>query len=235
MDPHTDRELTIFQEFAAVCPLQIEAGSIEKRNPPEADILCRLADGTAVAFEMVELVDQRRIAKPMGDQDQLMDTLREAANGLPQETREKLANAWVGVKFRPDRTLRKCREFAVQIVERLGANSDFKGEFSVDDGKGEVARANVKRREGLAGPHFRVLAAAHYDPVPLDAIDEKFNKQYHGGGPIELLAHFDRQHAPLEGQVAELIAYIEANLGRSCYGRAWIFDRHSQRICYPNL
>jgi hypothetical protein len=171
----------------------------------------------------------------MADQDQLMDSLREAANGLPQETRNQLTNAWVGVKFRSDRSLRKRKEFAVQIVRELGANPDFEGEFSVHERNEEVAKANVKRRNGLAGPHFQVLAAAHYQPVPLEAIGEKFNKQYHVDGPIELLAHFDRQHAPLEDQVAELIAYIEANIGRSCYGRAWIFDRHSHRIYYPNL
>jgi hypothetical protein len=74
MDRHVPGELTIFGEFALVCPLGIEANSIERRDPPQADILCKLADGAPVAFEMVELVDQLRIAKPMADQDQLTDS-----------------------------------------------------------------------------------------------------------------------------------------------------------------
>lgn len=154
MDPHANRELTIFREFAAVCPLQIEAGSIEKRDPPEADILCRIADGTAVAFEMVELVDQRRIAKPMADQDRLMDTLREAGNSLPQETRNQLASAWVGVKFRLDRSFRNPQGICGTDRSGVGGQPDFEGEFSAHDRQGEVARANVKRPKGLAGPHF---------------------------------------------------------------------------------
>lgn len=43
-DPHAERELAVFRDFAVVCPLGIDRGSIEKRDPPEADILCRIAD-----------------------------------------------------------------------------------------------------------------------------------------------------------------------------------------------
>jgi hypothetical protein len=235
MDRHAPGELTIFGEFALVCPLGIEANSIEKRDPPQADILCKLADGVSVAFEMVELVDQLRIAKPMADQDQLTDSLRDAVKNLPVETRAELANAWIGVKFRLDRSLRKRKESAAEVVKILAANAAFEGEFSIRDGNAEVAHANVKRRQGLAGPHFRVLTAGFYEPVPLDAIDEKFDKKYEGEAPLELLAHYDRQHAPLEEQLAELGTFVEANIARSSFRRVWIFDRHDQRICYPNL
>lgn len=235
MDRHGRGELTIFGEFALVCPLGIEANSIEKRDPPHADIICKLADGTTVAFEMVELVDQRRIAKPMADQFQLTDSLRDAVKDLPVETRTELANAWVGVKFRLDRSLRKRKESAAEVVKTLAANVAFEGEFSIRDGNAEVAHANVKRRQGLAGPHFRVLTGGFYKPVPLEALDEKFDKKYEGEAPLELLAHYDKQHAPLEEQLAELGAFIEANIARSSFRRVWIFDRHNQRICYPNL
>jgi hypothetical protein len=117
----------------------------------------------------------------------------------------------------------------------LAANAGFEGEFSIQDENAEIAHANVKRRQGLAGPHFRVLSAGFYEPVPLDAIDEKFEKKYEGEAPLELLAHYDRQHAPLEEQLAELGTFVEANIARSSFRRVWIFDRHSQRICYPNL
>jgi len=89
-DPHAERELAVFRDFVVVCPLGIDKGSIEKRDPPEADTLCRIADGSALAFEMVELVDQARIAKPMADQNQLMDSLRDASKAFPEETRRKL-------------------------------------------------------------------------------------------------------------------------------------------------
>ena len=190
--------------------------------------------GSALAFEMVELVDQARIAKPMADQNQLMDSLSDASKALPEETRKKLKDAWISVKFRPERSLRKRKEYARQIVEQVAADPRVEGKVTVQDGDTEVASANVKRREGLAGPHFRIIVATHYEPIPLDAIAEKFEKQYQAGVVVDLLAHFDRQHAPLEQQIAELVAFVEANIGRSAYGRVWIFDRHNQRLCYPN-
>ena len=234
VDPHADQELTIFRDFAAVCPLAIERDSIEKRDPPEADILCRIADGSALAFEMVELVDQAHIAKPLSDQDQLMDTLREAAKALPEDTRKKLKDAWVGVKFRPDRSLRRRKEYARQIIEQIGADPAAEGQIALLDGDIEVATADMKKREGLVGPHFRVIVAAHYNPVPLDAINEKFDKAYQGGTPVHLLAHFDKQHPPLKEQIEELVAFIDANIVRSAYGRVWIFDRHNHHLFYPN-
>ena len=234
VDRHTDHEIRIFREFAAVCPLGIELDSIEKRNPPEADVLCRIADGSALAFEMVELVDQARIAKPMSDQGQLMDWLREASKALPEEIRRKLKDAWVGVKFRPDKTLRKRKDYARQVVEQVAADPTIEGKVAVRDRDTEVAVADVKRREGLDGPHFRVIVAGHYEPVPLGAVDEKFDKAYQGGVRVDLLAHFDRQHAPLEAQIGKLVAFVEAKIARAPYGRVWIFDRHNHRIWYPN-
>jgi hypothetical protein len=61
--------------------------SIEKREPPEPDILCNTAEQGPLSFEMMELVDRDRIAQPMSDQAELMDSLRDARNNLPEETR----------------------------------------------------------------------------------------------------------------------------------------------------
>ena len=45
-------ELDVFQEFTERSGLNIIPNSIEKRNPPEPDILCRISDGETVAFEL---------------------------------------------------------------------------------------------------------------------------------------------------------------------------------------
>jgi hypothetical protein len=57
-DRHGLREQKIFLDFAQVCGLAIQLDSIEKRKPPEPDILCKIEWEGAVAFEMVELIDQ---------------------------------------------------------------------------------------------------------------------------------------------------------------------------------
>ena len=51
----SQRELNVFQEFAERSGLPIVAGSIEKRNPREPDILCQIEGEGYVAFELKEL------------------------------------------------------------------------------------------------------------------------------------------------------------------------------------
>lgn len=55
-------ELELFRCFLRLAKLPIEPHSVEKRLPPEPDILCRHRLDGPVAFELVELCD-RKIAK----------------------------------------------------------------------------------------------------------------------------------------------------------------------------
>ncbi len=48
-DRHDDKELPIFRLFALACGLPIKPDSIEKREPPEPDILCNVTGEGAIA------------------------------------------------------------------------------------------------------------------------------------------------------------------------------------------
>jgi hypothetical protein len=50
-------EVEVFRRFIVAANLPIDAGSVEKRNPPEPDIRCNDAVGGHLAFELVELCD----------------------------------------------------------------------------------------------------------------------------------------------------------------------------------
>ena len=233
MDRHKQREEAVFAEFASICPLRIDLASIEKREPPQPDIFC-IAEKGPVAFEMVELVDRDQIARPEANQLELMDCMRQARDNLHKEIRSAFDNALVGVRFRPQ-SIRKRNAVAEQIVKELTRiDSDFSGEFTLMEGNSEVATANVRRRDGIVdGPHFRVLVAGHYDPIPRDALEEKFRKKYQSDAPINLLAYYDRQHAPLDEQIDELIQFINAKIANSSFRSVWIFNLFDRRICYP--
>ena len=60
------REFRVFQEFTERSGLAIDPDSIEKRNPPEPDMLCRVSGEGYVAFELKELCDEE-IAKTISD------------------------------------------------------------------------------------------------------------------------------------------------------------------------
>jgi hypothetical protein len=50
-------EIPIFLEFIRSGNLSFDPSSVQKRNPPEPDILCRATNGEDVAFELVEICD----------------------------------------------------------------------------------------------------------------------------------------------------------------------------------
>jgi hypothetical protein len=54
-DEKSEIEIMTFREFAKRHSLPIDLNSVEKRNPPEPDILCQNVDGSFVAFELAEI------------------------------------------------------------------------------------------------------------------------------------------------------------------------------------
>lgn len=51
------RETEIFSRFISASKLPIDLNTIEKREPPEPDILCTFLDEGPIAFELVEICD----------------------------------------------------------------------------------------------------------------------------------------------------------------------------------
>ena len=82
-DRHGLREKKIFSLFAEACALPVRPESIEKRNPPEPDILCEIKGEGPVAFEMVELIDQN-IAQ--GTNEQIRGQVSQPASHLSIST-----------------------------------------------------------------------------------------------------------------------------------------------------
>ena len=51
------REIAVFSEFAQLAPIRIDLSSVEKRLPPQPDLVCAVEGSGTVAFELVELCD----------------------------------------------------------------------------------------------------------------------------------------------------------------------------------
>lgn len=52
-----NREMEIFVRFVDISKLPIDLATVEKREPPEPDILCTHRDEGRLAFELVEICD----------------------------------------------------------------------------------------------------------------------------------------------------------------------------------
>lgn len=63
-----EEEVAIFLRFLEASDLPIDRSSIEKRPPPEPDILCAHQTEGEIAFELVELCDPR-LAKSIAELD----------------------------------------------------------------------------------------------------------------------------------------------------------------------
>lgn len=63
-----EEEVAIFLRFLEASDLPIDRSSIEKRPPPEPDILCAHQTEGEIAFELVELCDPR-MAKSIAELD----------------------------------------------------------------------------------------------------------------------------------------------------------------------
>jgi hypothetical protein len=97
-DRHGLREQKIFLDFAKACGLAIRLDSIEKREPPEPDILCKIEQEGAVAFEMVELIDQglaQQTYESIGLQQLLEDTYQNLSTSARTEIERLFQNALV--------------------------------------------------------------------------------------------------------------------------------------------
>lgn len=61
-----EAEVALFPRFLEALGLPIDRSSIEKRAPPEPDILCAHQTEGKIAFELVELCDPR-LAKSIAE------------------------------------------------------------------------------------------------------------------------------------------------------------------------
>src|SRR5262245_37909170 len=89
-------ELEIFREFAASHGY-IDLSSIEKRGDPEPDIRCVLVDGSQLAFELIQLVDDQSVARPMGADSRFRHHLARERARLQGPLQPKFGNAWIAL------------------------------------------------------------------------------------------------------------------------------------------
>ena len=90
-----EKEISVFLEFIERSGLQIDQQSVENREPPEPDILCRDHRGHQIAFELAELCDPK-IAQQFNLKEKDIPNVREfwTEDPSPKVLRQKLAKQY---------------------------------------------------------------------------------------------------------------------------------------------
>jgi len=231
-------EVKVVTIFASVCPYEIISSSIEKRKPPEPDIRCQISDGSWVAFEVTESIDNL-IAQRNEEAQSLKRNIKEylKVSLLKNELLVKYCNAMISIYpydripnkiFRSQKNIDSLLKFLANLsndIDEGEFNSIGKHKYII-----EIDRGN------FIGPIFNTDIGGSFNDYIIQAIDIKFfKKTYQTGLPIELLVHYHIQPGPFQWDVNEAIDFIKNNIKKSPFRRAWIFSTKENKILdrYP--
>lgn len=236
-DRHGSREQKIFLAFAKACGLAIQLDSIEKRQPPEPDILCEIEQEGAVAFEMVELIDQglaQQTYESIRLQQLLEDTYQNLSTSARTEIERLFQNALVHVTFHAE-TSSRGRENAIPLILNWlqGFSASFVGSTppEVQSSLHKVVSEITVSRGDFLGPSFDVDAGGAFAYPTLERISKKFEKKYISSTPVELLAYYELQPIwPEELWLPQLRTFITQHNGSSRFRRVWVYDIKTKEI-----
>ena len=86
-----ETEVAVFLRFLVASQLPIDPTSVEKRSPPEPDILCTHQSEGKIAFELVEMCDPRLAKSIAVENDGYLRTSDPSASIISKKLRKKYA------------------------------------------------------------------------------------------------------------------------------------------------
>lgn len=235
-------ELRVFRAFAGVSSLPIILNSIEKRSPPEPDILCQVEDVGPRAFEVVELVDDG-LAREAGSEQRLeRELLEEFArqSGAAPDFKQRLADAYVAVWFHARSTLNERRRSMGPLVQLLrDLSPNFLGELAIPHTAEFHALWMARVFRGYQdGPLFDIALGGGLGDPSTAKIASKLTRSYSASCPVDLLAFWGQQPPmPNVIWVPRVQVLLEAQLSGSPFERCWVYDSYSRSIpfVFPEL
>ena len=236
-----EEELRVFRDFLLQAALPVVPESIEKRHPPEPDILCRLLDDSWVAFELVEVCHWEN-AVFFGSCGILGDLLEKTYVELPSELRRRFDFRFAGrplsFLFAPDATRNRIRAALPRIFAELVDQADKDGVFCGFSRGIQKVLKTVR----IAGrvyeprrPAFNVAGSFQPEDVVVETVQSKLTKSYRTSHPIELLAYFGAlawgESVIWKNRLSE--ALLAQGLGP--FRRVWVLGWDGIRFVYPTV
>jgi hypothetical protein len=234
-----EEELRVFRDFVHRENLPIVARSIEKRSPPEPDILCSFTNGYQVAFELVEICHEENAAF-FGSVRAISNLLEEAYTNLPAELRRRIDARFAGrplsFSFASAATINRIRSALPQIFADLAGqpegNDQFLGLSTATKKVINTIRIVGRVYEG-SRPAFNVAFSFRPNDVVVETVRAKLCKTYRTPHPIELLAHFGGHAWEKSNTWASPLSEALAMQGTGPFRRVWVLGYERVRFVYP--
>jgi hypothetical protein len=232
----TNSELAIFRRFLEATQLPVLTSSLQKRQPPEPDILCEIIDSGFVAFELVEVVDEG-FASMVNGQIRLERTLHQAVGHAEPAQRgrllERFADALIYVRYLEPRVRRRERAIPALLRYLMDLPPGVEGDIHLgaETGLGEIRSIRITRGDYPPGPHFQVQAVSSIaDPV-VECVRNKWAKQYDTRHRTELLAYYQLHPATHPSfWLDDLRAFIDDKWHISPFSRVWVLDASEPEV-----
>lgn len=244
MNQQAEKEIRIFKMFARLASYPIHPSSIMKKEPPEPDISCNRLDGTAIAFELVECIDNS-IAQSIYDSLRLKEVFYNKLEGLPEKIKERFnvnfKNASICVAFVNGIPANKRKSTISKILDYLlTLENTAEGKFelrSSRDLKDTVRWVSIIRGR-FTGPVFDVEAVTSFVNSVKRRIAGKFRKEYKTKSKTELLAYYELQPEISQNDwLPSVKEFLENNIEASAFQRVWIYSipKNEIKLVYPAL
>ena len=226
------------KKFVKASGLHVVHDTVQKKEPPEPDIGCSLADRDTVGFELCEAVDSD-LARSVDLSISVKTDMRSYFDSFPSNEKEQFkkmyGNADIYFKFKSDLTKNQILGSFPDIFRFL-LSLDEKVVDDIDKALPNfpvVCHRITIYRGCFIGPMFNRSNAMHISTGVVEVFESKFRKNYNCSYPVELIIHSDTQTlSPFQLWIEKARGYIKENLLNSPFRRVWIFDLHGMKIEY---
>lgn len=235
------QEIEIFKAFAKVCDLPFKLHTIKKKYPPEPDIKCDIVKSGSLAFELVQIMDQK-FSNIYRKNKKTVEQLYIYCSNLPNKKKndfEQLhSNSLISFDFQDNCTFRQREKlFPIIINHLLILDEQFEGYISDDFSKYKNKLKSIRITKNRGSKlRFRINHANFFTDPVLPIISSKFEKKYDSELPIHLLAFIDiTPMIPEYNWLSSIKEFVKVSMHKSEFKKIWIYDFPSNRIklVYP--
>jgi hypothetical protein len=234
-----DDELSAFRDFLQHSNLAVVADSIEKRSPPEPDILCRVANNCQLAFELVEICHPANAAF-VGSAGRIGRLLEEAYQNLPTELRNRFDSRFAGrplsFTFCSGATINRIRVILLRAFTDLLNKSENGEEYRPSSAAVARTLSSVRfvgRVEERDTPSFNVAGFFQPGDMVVESVLSKLSKTYKTPHPIELLAYFGAFAWSLSTDWERPLQQVLKARNLGPFRRVWVLGWSGIRFVYP--